>query len=142
MMQKVFFSILFIFIWKCSFAQNSEKDISINLSNYSFAYNLKMKKGSNASGLTMTLNTNGKFMLEFGLLIDFKKYLFYEGMAGGYQPTNHLNLFLPLLGHYNYYENRKLKTFLSCGFILGGQNTITEENRTKKLSGINFLIGT
>lgn len=141
-MQKVFFSIMLLFIWKISFSQNSERDIAFNLSNYSFAYNFEMNKGTNASGLTMTLNTNGKFMLQFGLLIDYRKYLFYDGLASNHYATYHSNIFLPLLGHYNYHQSGKTRLFLTSGVIIGGQNTISLDDQVMTLGIMNLMIGT
>ncbi|MBI4646072.1 MAG: hypothetical protein HY738_05600 [Bacteroidia bacterium] len=126
---------------------NDTNDISVNATNYLFAYNMKLKYGSYSIGPTISLNTNGKLTLQFGLLYDFKKYIYYEKRidysTGSfyYESVEHINLFVPLFLHYNYFNSDKISSYLTAGFLLGGQNTIDENNKAVKTSNINFICG-
>ena len=133
-----------------TFAQQNTKDtndISVNATNYLFAYNMKLKDGSYSIGPTISLNTNGKLTLQFGLLYDLKKYIYYEKRidysTGSfyYEPVEHINLFVPLFLHYNYFNSGKISSYLTAGVLLGGQNTIDENNKAVKTSNINFICG-
>lgn len=123
-------------------------DISVNITNYTFSYNTRFKNGSYAIGPTVTLNTNGKITLQFGLLYDFKKYIFYEkriDYSNGniyYAPVEHINLFIPVSLQYNYFTANKIYLYLTAGCMIGGQNTLNENNTAMKTSNLNLTGGT
>ena len=114
---------------------------------YLFSFNTKFNNGSYAIGPTATLNTDGKTTLQFGLLYDFKKYIFYEKRIDNsngifyYVPVEHNNLFIPLSLQYNYFSSDKISLYFTAGIMIGGRNTMDENNIAIETSNFNLTCG-
>ena len=124
-------------------ATSDDKDMSINVTSYFFAYDMKFEDGSGAVGPTLSLNTNGKISVQFGLLLGTKKYTYYvKNGAFSYTPFEKINLFFPLTIQYNYFNSDKVELYLIGGFIFGGRNIIGDNDRTVETSIFNLTFGT
>lgn len=122
---------------------NDSNDVAIGLTNYSFFYSTKFVYGTNATGPTFYMNTNGKLSMQLGLLYDFKKYIFYEQVTHIQVDTmTGINLFVPVLLHYNYFTSNKFNLFLTGGILLGGRYYLNENNKTMSTNGITLIGGT
>ncbi len=149
----IFISILFYFSFlsKIAFGQvkdDSSGDMGISLTNYLFTYNENIKVGSYALGPTMTLNSNGKFSLQFGILYEFNKYTYFKSVidySNGtitYVPYDLFNLFIPFYLHYNYLRKERICYNVIAGFMLGGHNTLLEDNRSILTTNFNYYFST
>ena len=123
-------------------------DISINATGYFFAYNKGLRDMSYALGPTVTLNTKGKLSLQFGLLYDFKKYVYYERRLDNntgifYNASfEQVNLFIPLSLQFNYFRSEKITLYVVGGFLIGGMNIINENHIAEETSIYNLTLGT
>jgi len=144
----LFFASVFLVLSTC--AQNdsvSQKDMSIDLSTYAFSYNTGFTHGSIATGLTLSLNTNGLVVLQYGVLYDFGKYSFYEKRMDSsngiitYVPVYRRNIFIPILLHYQYYKTSKIHLFATAGVVLGGQYSSDQNHKAFEERFFNLMAG-
>jgi hypothetical protein len=149
---KIIVSILFCCLTFSSFTFAQEKsdikDMSISLTNYFFTYTENYNAGSYALGPTVKLNSDGKISLQIGVLYEFKKYTYFRSVIDYTNgvitvvPYDVFNLFIPLYLHYNYLRKERISYNMVAGVMLGGHNTLLENNRATQTTNFNFYFGT
>lgn len=146
-MKKIIFLIGLFFSFQLLAQEAGSPDMSLSASGYLFSYNSKLQNCSFASGITMSLNTDKKIVLQYGFLYDFKKYIFYEkgfdSVNGSmtYIPVTRYNLFFPLLIHYRYLLKENFSMFATAGFIIGGKYSIDEYGDATEGGSYNAFVG-
>ena len=136
--------ILFILLIQSisSIGQNEKDTInfSAGLLTYPFAYNTEFESGSVATGPSFSLN-DGNISFQAGIMQDFKQYQYYDHPVHG-QTTliKDINVFVPLLFYYSFYQRKKISCFAAGGFMLAGRYYMMN-NITHTTSGFSLIGG-
>ncbi len=136
---------LFIFSTIQLFSQDSVKSdadvLSLGLATYTYSYDSKLQNGSIALGPSLFMNIK-RLDIQLSFIVDVKKYKTYSSGHFNNSIQKNLNLFLPLLFHYNYFISKKINCFATAGIMIGGPYYLIEDNITRETNGFNFVAGT